>query len=98
MAVGDHRRLVRGLRSDPASKTAVDPRMKSFDPSVHHFRKTGDLSNVGDRRNQRRSELPPLSRPSKGDRRRYGASALRQIKEAGLVGNGEKRSPDPDDI
>ena len=93
--VGDHRRLMRRLGSD-RQQTSVHPRVQSLDPSVHHLREAGDLRHVDDRE-------------AGGVQRRRGAAGreevdakrlegVRQIQEAGLVGNGEERPADSDDI
>ncbi len=74
----------------------MHPRVQSLDPPVHHLRKAGDLRHVDDREAggvQRRGGPP--GRKKIDAKRLQGA---REIQKAGLVGNGEERPPDSDDI
>ena len=86
---------MRWLGSD-RQQTSVHPRVQGLDPSVHHLREAGDLRHVDD------SEAGGVQRRGcAAGRKEIDAKRLqgvRQIQEAGLVGNGEERPPDFDDI
>ena len=93
--VGDHRRLMGRVGAD-REQPAVDARMQRLHPPVHHLGKAGDLRDVDDRE-------PGLLERRGGAAGRQELDAvpgqrLRQLDEAGLVGDGDQRPPDLDDI
>ena len=93
--VGDHRRLMGGLRAD-REQAAVHPRVQRLDSPIHHLGEPGDLRHVDDRKAgaaQRRRRTAGRDQFDAGFRER-----ARQIDEARLVGDRQERPPDPDDI
>jgi hypothetical protein len=93
--VGEHRGLMRRLGSD-RQQTSVHPRVQGLDPAIHHLREAGDLSHVDDREAALIKRRGGAARRKEVDAKWF--EGTRQIQEAGLVGNGEERPPDSDDI
>ncbi len=79
---------VRGV-SEVRQHPAVDARMERLDTAVEHLRRTGDLGHVGDRQ----SGLAQGPCGATGGDQLEAAidEAARELREAGLVGDGEQR-------
>ena len=93
--VGDHRRLMGRVGAD-RQQPAVHARVEGLDPPVHHLGEAGDLRDVDDG-----EPGGAQGRAGAAGREQLDAARLEragEIDQTRLVGNGDQRSTDVDDI
>ena len=78
-----------GRQVAPSQQAAVHTRVQCFDPSVEHFRKTGQLGHLSHRQALLRQQL---GRTARGDQANAkGVQPLRESNNAGFVGYRQQR-------